>query len=94
MTRTIHYMPHNEMRIEDIRRVLCNFVRCMPKAYRRRTRNAKVVMDIIQDGTGQAGYTSCVKVCEKIGCDPDGYKFPKWGLKEIGGRIEVMENDD
>lgn len=65
MTRTIHYMPHNEMRIEDIRRVLRNFVSCMPKAYRRRTRNAKVVMDIIQDGTGQAGYTSCVKVCEK-----------------------------
>lgn len=92
--KTIYYMPTNEMCIEDIRRVLCNFERCMSKSYRRRTSNAEVVMDIIQHGTGQAGYTSCVKVCEKIGCDPDGYKFPKWGLEEIGGKIEVIENDD
>lgn len=91
MTRTIHYMPHNEMRIEDIRRVLLNFISFMPRTYRKGSTNAMVVMDIIQRGTGQSGFTSCIEVCRKIGCDPYAFKFPEWSLTEIGGSVEVIE---
>lgn len=86
---TVHILPRNQMRVEDIRRVLVNFIAMMPKAYRRRTANATVVHDIIQRGTGEAGFSSCCAVCEDIGCDPFGYAFPDWSLEEMGGRKEV-----
>lgn len=88
--RLIYYTARNEMRDEDIRRVLLNFIDCMPKAYRKRTRNARVVMDIIQRGTGQAGMTSCCEVCRRIGCDPDAYSFPNWEPEELGARFEEV----
>ena len=90
--RIIHHMPRNEMRVEDIRRVLIAFINRMPKTYRKRTANASVVMDIIQSYTGQAGFSSCCDVCRRIGCDPDAYEFPKWGLEDIGGKY--VEVDD
>lgn len=89
--KRIYYTARNMMRDEDIRRVLLNFVACMPKTYRRRRSNAYVVMDIIQNGTGQAGSTSCYDVCRRIGCDPDAYSFPNWSAEELGARIEDVE---
>lgn len=86
---TVHILPRNQMRAEDIRRVLVNFIARMPKTYRRRNANATVVRDIIQGGTGEAGFSSCCAVCEAIGCDPMAYEFPAWTLEEMGGRKEV-----
>ena len=76
------------MTIHDMRRVLLNFISCKPKAYRRRTINASVVGDILQRRTGQGGFTSCIEICQFIGCDPYAYEFPDWGIEELGGWVE------
>lgn len=86
---TVRILPRNQMRVEDIRRVLVNFIRQMPRAYRRRNANATVVRDIILKGTGYAGFESCCTICEAIGCDPMAYEFPEWSLEDMGGRKEV-----
>lgn len=81
------------MRVEDIRRVLVNYIRQMPRAYRRRNANATVVRDIILKGTGYAGFENCCTICEAIGCDPMAYEFPEWSLEDMGGRKEVRSGE-
>ena len=86
---TVQWFPQNEMRLEDMRRVLVNFIGMMPGSYRHRTANATVVRDIILHGTQDASIKSCCALCKAIGCDPFGYGFPEWTLEEMGGRKEA-----
>ena len=65
----IHWFSEHELRI------LRNFLNRMPKAYRKRTPNFAVVMDILRAGTSTAGKTSCCEHCKTLGIDPYGYSL-------------------
>jgi hypothetical protein len=54
-------------------RILCNFIRKMPKVYRNRNHNWVAVRDILMSGTSTAGMTSCIEKCRELGIDPYGY---------------------
>ena len=59
-------------------RMLKNYISMMPKTYRKRNANYKIVMDLITNGTSYAGQTSAIEKCNAIGIDPWGYE-----LKEV-----------
>ena len=54
-------------------RILKNFIRVMPKVYRKRNVNYVVVREILLQGTYTSGQTSCIKKCRELGIDPYGY---------------------
>ena len=56
-------------------RILRNYLSMMPKTYRKRTVNFVIVRDLIMQGTGTAGSTSCGKKCVELGIDPYGYEI-------------------
>lgn len=56
-------------------RILRNFIRMMPKTYRKRTMNRTVVRDILMAGTSTMGSNSCVGKCIELNIDPDGYEL-------------------
>lgn len=65
-------MADNQLYIRIIR----NFLYHMPRAYRNRTPNYRVVMDILTAGTSHGGMTSAIAFCHDIGIAPDGHILP------------------
>lgn len=57
--------------------VLRNIENKMPKAWRKRTRNVKFVMDFLTAHTSKGGQTSGYEMCEFLGIDGDGYTLIK-----------------
>lgn len=55
--------------------ILKNFIRMMPKVYRKRTRNWLVVRDILLSDTQTAGSTSCYAKCMELGIKADSYSL-------------------
>lgn len=53
--------------------IIKNFLYRMPKTYRTRTANHKVIHDILLARTSTAGMTSCIKKCYELEIDPYGY---------------------
>jgi hypothetical protein len=60
-------------RSDFITGLLRNIEDRMPKAQRKRITNARLVADWLLLRTSVGGRTSCIKQCEKLGIDPDGY---------------------
>lgn len=63
----------------DELRILNNFIKNMPKVYRKRNVNWIVVQDILLNGTYTAGSTSCIAKCRELGIDPWGYELIEEG---------------
>jgi hypothetical protein len=57
--------------------VLRNIESQMPKAQRKRLTNTNIVANWILLRTSKGGRTSCIRQCNKLGVDPDGYTFFK-----------------
>ena len=67
---------HEEQQNHDYVRIIRNYLRHMPKTYRTRTPNYKVVMDILMAGTSTGGMTSSIAKCRELGIDPHGHEIP------------------
>lgn len=60
-------------------RLLRNFIRHMPKTYRKRNCNWVIVQEFLQRGTTRAGRNSSIEKCVEIGIDPWGHTLDKTG---------------
>lgn len=56
--------------------ILKNFLREMPRRYRRGTVNWVVVQTLLLQGTDHSGSTSAGRKCHELGIDPDGFTLP------------------
>jgi len=70
------------MSISEELRILKNYIRKMPKTYRKYNFNWVIVQDLIMQGTSTAGRTSCIEECNRLGIDPFGYDLKQY--KEVG----------
>ena len=52
--------------------ILRNVVDMLPKSYRKRTPNFKLVMDVLTYRTTHGGMTSAIQICKELGIDPYG----------------------
>lgn len=63
---------NEEMPVEVELRILRSYIRHMPKVYRKSNDNWVIVRDLIMNGTGRAGMTSCLIECTRLGINPYG----------------------
>lgn len=64
-----------EIRNDVYVRFIKNYLKMMPKVYRKRNMNLVVVRDLLMNGTSTAGMTSCIEMCREIGVDPYVYEL-------------------
>ena len=50
--------------------ILRNVIDLLPKTYRKRTPNFKLVMDVLTYRTSHSGMTSAIQKCNELGIDP------------------------
>lgn len=59
---------------EEIR-IIKNYLKMMPKTYRKRNPNWCVVRDLLMSSTSHSGRTSSINKCIELGIAPDNHEI-------------------